>query len=106
MDPIFFPIPLWDLKIWNNSSIYSFVLRIHLFLQNLNIFCRSTKNQKIEFFFLFFFVFLWSQLLNPPPFYLRFSENSALRFRKKPEIGTTIHAQPLIQKFLKFHSVI
>jgi hypothetical protein len=41
MDPLFFPIPLWDLKIWNNSGISSFLLRIRLFLQNLNILCRS-----------------------------------------------------------------
>jgi hypothetical protein len=42
-----------------------------------------TKIKKLHFCFLFFFVFVWSQLLNPPPVYLRFSENSALRFRKK-----------------------
>jgi hypothetical protein len=41
MDPPFFPNPLWDLEIWNNSGISSFLLRIHLFLQNLNIPCRS-----------------------------------------------------------------
>jgi hypothetical protein len=38
------------------------------------------------FFFLLFLVFVRSQLLYPPPFYLRFSENSAQRFRKNPEI--------------------
>ncbi len=32
MDSPFFPIPLWDLKIWKNLGLSSFLLRICLFL--------------------------------------------------------------------------
>jgi hypothetical protein len=40
-------------------------------------------------------------LLYPPPFYLRFSENSALRFRKKPQIWNDNSRSTTDQKNLK-----
>ncbi len=47
--PPFFPIPLWDLKIWHNSGISNFLLQIHLFLQNNKIFPAVWEIFKFKF---------------------------------------------------------
>jgi hypothetical protein len=41
LEPPFFPISLWDVKIWKNTDLFSFLLRTRLCFQKSNILCRS-----------------------------------------------------------------